>query len=119
MGEKWGKMGKKWVKNEITGVQKTVLMHASARLGSAEAVAAAEEALAAALAVTVDPTATNTQQELVGKYRAAWRKWQKVRQALSPPAFDEWVYPDEHDEYHFSHSPAVLQRLVDGEASSL
>ena len=32
MGEKWGKMGKKWVKNEITGVQKTVLMHASARL---------------------------------------------------------------------------------------
>ena len=21
MGEKWGKMGKKWVKNEITGVQ--------------------------------------------------------------------------------------------------
>ena len=32
MGEKWGKMGKKWVRNEITGVQKTVLMHASARL---------------------------------------------------------------------------------------
>ena len=86
---------------------------------SDEAVAEAEAALAAALAVTVDPTATNTQQELVGKYRAAWRKWQKVRQALSPPAFDEWVYPDEHDEYHFSHSPAVLQRLVDGEASSL
>ena len=35
MGEKWGKMGKKWVKNEITGLQKTVLMHASAHLGSA------------------------------------------------------------------------------------
>ena len=32
MGEKWGKMGKKWVRNEITGVQKTVLMHASAHL---------------------------------------------------------------------------------------
>ena len=32
MGEKWGKMGKKWVKNEITGLQKTVLMHASAHL---------------------------------------------------------------------------------------
>ena len=63
---------------------------------SDEAVAAAEAALAAALAATVDPTATNTQQELVGKYRAAWRKWQKVRQALSPPAFDEWVYPDEY-----------------------
>ena len=34
MGEKWGKMGKKWVKNEITGLQKTVLMHASARLAA-------------------------------------------------------------------------------------
>ena len=33
MGEKWGKMGKKWVRNEITGVQKTVLMHASAGQG--------------------------------------------------------------------------------------
>ena len=33
MGERWGKMGKKWVKNEITGVQKTALMHASAHLG--------------------------------------------------------------------------------------
>ena len=32
MGEKWGKMGKKWVRNEITGLQKTVLMHASAHL---------------------------------------------------------------------------------------
>ena len=32
MGEKWGRMGKKWVKNEVTGVQKTVLMHASAHL---------------------------------------------------------------------------------------
>ena len=32
MGEKWGKMGKKWVRNEVTGVQKTVLMHASAHL---------------------------------------------------------------------------------------
>ena len=32
MGERWGKMGKKWVKNEITGVQKTALMHASAHL---------------------------------------------------------------------------------------
>eukprot|EP01045_Picozoa_sp_COSAG04_P013546 COSAG04_NODE_965_length_9140_cov_5.526048_11_plen_77_part_00 len=30
MGEKWGRMGKKWVRNEITGLQKTVLMHASA-----------------------------------------------------------------------------------------
>ena len=29
-GEKWGKMGKKWVKSEITGVEKRVLMHASA-----------------------------------------------------------------------------------------
>ena len=27
-------MGKKWVKNELTGVQKTVLMHASAQVGS-------------------------------------------------------------------------------------
>ena len=35
MGERWGKMGKKWVKNEITGVQKTALMHASAHLSSA------------------------------------------------------------------------------------
>ena len=33
MGERWGKMGKKWAKNEITGVQKTALMHASAHLG--------------------------------------------------------------------------------------
>jgi len=32
MGEKWGKMGKKWVKNGITGVEKRVLMHASAHL---------------------------------------------------------------------------------------
>ena len=32
MGEKWGKMGKKWAKNEITGVEKTVLMHASAQV---------------------------------------------------------------------------------------
>ena len=32
MGEKWGKMGKKWVRNEITGLQKTLLMHASAHL---------------------------------------------------------------------------------------
>ena len=32
MGEKWGKMGKKWVKNEVTGVEKTALMHASAHL---------------------------------------------------------------------------------------
>ena len=32
MGEEWGKMGKKWVKNEVTGLQKTVLMHASAHL---------------------------------------------------------------------------------------
>ena len=32
MGERWGKMGKKWVKNEITGLQKTALMHASAGL---------------------------------------------------------------------------------------
>ena len=32
MGERWGKMGKKWVKNEITGLQKTALMHASAHL---------------------------------------------------------------------------------------
>ena len=32
MGERWGKMGKKWVKSEITGVQKTALMHASAGL---------------------------------------------------------------------------------------
>ena len=30
MGERWGEMGKKWVKNEITGLQKTALMHASA-----------------------------------------------------------------------------------------
>ena len=34
MGERWGKMGKKWVKNEITGLQKTALMHASAGLVS-------------------------------------------------------------------------------------
>jgi len=34
MGEKWGKMGKKWVKKIITGVEKRVLMHASARLAS-------------------------------------------------------------------------------------
>ena len=33
MGEKWGGMGKKWVRNGITGVQKTVLMHASAGPG--------------------------------------------------------------------------------------
>ena len=32
MGEKWGKMGNKWVKNELTGVEKTVLMHASAQV---------------------------------------------------------------------------------------
>ena len=32
MGEKWGKTGKKWVKNEVTGVEKTALMHASAHL---------------------------------------------------------------------------------------
>ena len=37
MGERWGKMGKKWVKNGITGVQKTALMHASAHLGHAGA----------------------------------------------------------------------------------
>ena len=36
MGERWGKMGKKWVKNEITGVQKTALMHASAHLADAD-----------------------------------------------------------------------------------
>ena len=29
---KWAKNGGKWVKNEITGLQKTVLMHASAHL---------------------------------------------------------------------------------------
>ena len=34
MGERWGKMGKKWVKNEITGLQKTALMHASAGLAT-------------------------------------------------------------------------------------
>ena len=34
MGERWGKMGKKWVKNEITGLQKTALMHASAHLAA-------------------------------------------------------------------------------------
>ena len=36
MGEKWGKMGKKWVTKIITGVEKRVLMHASARLGGVE-----------------------------------------------------------------------------------
>ena len=34
MGERWGKMGKRWVKNEITGLQKTALMHASAHLAA-------------------------------------------------------------------------------------
>ena len=32
MGERWGKMGKQWVKNEIASLPKTVLMHASAHL---------------------------------------------------------------------------------------
>ena len=36
MGERWGKTGKKWVKNEITGLQKTALMHALAHLGRVE-----------------------------------------------------------------------------------
>ena len=31
-----GKMGKKWVKNGITGLQKTALMHASAHLAELE-----------------------------------------------------------------------------------
>ena len=39
MGEKWGRMGKKWVKNEITGLQKTALMHASAHLGVGQSAA--------------------------------------------------------------------------------
>ena len=33
MGERWGKMGKEWVKNEIAGLQKTALMHAFGGLG--------------------------------------------------------------------------------------
>ena len=32
MGERWGNMGKQWVKNGIAGLQKTALMHASAHL---------------------------------------------------------------------------------------
>ena len=38
MGEKWRKMGKKWVQNEITGLQKTALMHASAHLAGGSSI---------------------------------------------------------------------------------
>mmetsp|Transcript_44511 Transcript_44511/g.143129 ORF Transcript_44511/g.143129 Transcript_44511/m.143129 type:complete len:250 (-) Transcript_44511:361-1110(-) len=79
---------------------------------SSEAVAAAEAALQTALAATIDPTATNTREELVGRYREAWRLWQRVRQCVSTPEYDAWKYPDAFDEYHFSHSPALLKRLV-------
>ena len=33
MGEEWGKVGRKWVKNGMKSLQKTVLMHASAGQG--------------------------------------------------------------------------------------
>mmetsp|Transcript_37173 Transcript_37173/g.116878 ORF Transcript_37173/g.116878 Transcript_37173/m.116878 type:complete len:262 (+) Transcript_37173:316-1101(+) len=79
---------------------------------SSEAVAAAEAALQTALATTIDPAATNTREELVGRYREAWRLWQRVRQCVSTPEYDAWKYPDAFDEYHFSHSPALLKRLV-------
>mmetsp|Transcript_6057 Transcript_6057/g.18242 ORF Transcript_6057/g.18242 Transcript_6057/m.18242 type:complete len:296 (+) Transcript_6057:57-944(+) len=69
---------------------------------SSEAVAAAEAALQTALAATIDPTATNTREELVGRYREAWRLWQRVRQCVSTPEYDAWKYPDAFDEYHFS-----------------
>ena len=46
------------------------------------------------------------------RYREAWRLWQRVRQCVSTPEYDAWKYPDAFDEYHFSHSPALLKRLV-------
>lgn len=80
-------------------------------------VAAAEAALKAALASTVDPTATNTKEEMDEKQQEVWRLWQRIRRALSSPAFADWTYDDEQDMYHFTHSPEVLARLVaQGEA---
>ena len=28
---------------------------------------------------------------------------------MSTPEYDAWKYPDAFDEYHFSHSPALLK----------
>ena len=65
-------MGKKWVKNEITGVQKTALMHASAGLAP--------------------PTATSCAANQNGKKAASHR--QETVAELSgegPPA--SWSWP--------------------------
>jgi hypothetical protein len=82
---------------------------------SAEAVAAAEAALALALESTVDPTATNTKEEMDTQMRQVWRLWQNIRLALETQGCEQWKYSDEHDEYHFTHSPEVLARVVAGE----
>lgn len=81
-----------------------------------EAIAAAEKALALALESTVDPTATNSKAELDTEMRKVWRLWQNIRVALSSPACAPWRYEDIFDEYHFTHSPEILARIVAGEA---
>ena len=81
-----------------------------------EAIALAEVALALALESTVDPTATDSKEEMDTEMRKVWRLWQNIRVALSTPACAPWRYEDIFDEYHFTHSPEVLARIVAGEA---
>ena len=83
---------------------------------TAKAIAAAEAALALALESTVDPAATNSKEEMDTEMRKVWRLWQNIRTALSTPAWAEWQYEDIIDEYHFTHSPDVLERIVMDEA---
>eukprot|EP01043_Picozoa_sp_COSAG02_P048397 COSAG02_NODE_4748_length_5028_cov_2.319537_5_plen_335_part_00 len=77
-----------------------------------DAIAAADAALALALESTVDPTATNSKEDMDAEMRKVWRLWQNIRVALSSPACAEWRYEDTFDEYHFTHSPEVLARIL-------
>ncbi len=80
-----------------------------------DAVAAADAALAVALESTVDPTATNSKKDMNTEMRNVWRLWQNIRVALSSPACAKWRYEDILDEYHFTHSPETLARIVASE----
>eukprot|EP01043_Picozoa_sp_COSAG02_P016194 COSAG02_NODE_708_length_18231_cov_53.208416_5_plen_329_part_00 len=82
---------------------------------SPDAVAAANAALAVALESTVDPTVTNSKEVMDIEMRKVWKLWQNVRVALSGPAFAKWRYEDIFDEYHFTHSPETLARIVASE----
>ena len=53
-----------------------------------------------------------SKEELDTEMRKVWRLWQKIRVALSTPTSRRWQYDDIFDEYHFTHSPEVLARII-------